>query len=240
MLRRTAADWKEVPMPMQVPIQNTGKPELIELPNVCPRCCHAMEPTVAATWMTRTQRVQVALRCGSRACGEMFLAEYDQGPGGRPWYLIRTVPENPERTVLPERVKQLSPEFASIFVQAEAAEALGLDRVAGGAYRKALEFLVSDYCVSVHPEALATIERMELSAVIQAYLPAGRVKECSQRSAWLKGDWTHYLKRWKPHDLADLKALIEVTVAWVQQELLAGHFLRSDGVAQPTKPALSR
>ena len=119
----------------------------------------------------------------------------------------------------------LSPSFVRIFTQAQAAEDHGLDEIAGPGYRKALEFLIKDYAISIapNPEAVEEIKRLRLQPVIAKYLSGDKLPVVSTRAAWLGNDEVHYERRWVGKDLADLKRLISATIHFIAMERLVAN-----------------
>jgi len=57
-------------------------------------------------------------------------------------------PNPPQPVPFSNYITDVSPSFADIYNQANAAECYGLDQIAGMGYRKSLEFLIKDYLIS--------------------------------------------------------------------------------------------
>jgi hypothetical protein len=112
-----------------------------------------------------------------------------------------------------------------VFVQASAAEQYQLAQVAGPGCRKSLEFLVKDYCISVHPDKRDTIMATLLGPCIQTYVDDQNIKDCARMAAWLGNDETHYERRWVDKDISDLKTLIELTTNWIRNHVLTRRYL---------------
>lgn len=51
------------------------------------------------------------------------------------------------------------------------------------------------------------------------------VKTTAERAAWIGNDETHYARRWEDKDLDDLKTLIELTVHWIEMEIMTKKML---------------
>ncbi|WP_158787947.1 DUF4145 domain-containing protein [Granulicella sp. L46] len=124
-------------------------------------------------------------------------------------------------TTQPKLVAEISPSFANIYGQAEAAEAQPLSEIAGVGYRRALEFLVKDYLISQYEDekAKADIRGLFLGRCIEKYVKNENVKLVAKRAAWLGNDETHYVRLWEGKDIKDLKNLIALTVSWIEMEL---------------------
>jgi len=48
-----------------------------------------------------------------------------------------------------------------------------------------------------------------------------RVRQMATRAVWLGNDEVHYLRKWEGADLQDLKALMTLTVDWIEMEELS-------------------
>ena len=101
--------------------------------------------------------VQVIYRCPRTTCGSHFIIQYeayrnDRGNGYQEYYFReRTFPRIPKPLKISERVSALSPDFVRISNQANEADTHSLNEITGIGYRKALEFLIKDYCIHKKP-----------------------------------------------------------------------------------------
>ncbi|NEZ46512.1 DUF4145 domain-containing protein [Clostridium niameyense] len=105
-----------------------------------------------------------------------------------------------------------------IFKQAQIAENLNLYQICGMGYRKALEFLIKDYCIKNCPDSKERIESQFLNKVINEYIKDSNMKECAKRATWLGNDETHYIRKWENKDINDLKKLIQLTMNYILNE----------------------
>jgi len=134
----------------------------------------------------------------------------------------RSVPVEAKPVAVSATVVDVSPSFVRISSQARLAEENGLDEIAGPGYRKALEFLIKDYAISLQTDeaAKAEIKRIQLGNVITKFLDGDKLPIVSKRAAWLGNDETHYERRWTGKDLDDLKNLISAVEHFVAMEVL--------------------
>ncbi len=93
--------------------------------------------------------------------------------------------------------------------------------------------LVKDFCISQRPADEAVIRAKPLSSCIRDFVDNGRVKECAERATWLGNDETHYERRWKTHDIEDLKGLIGLTMHWIVAVVTTNRFMTE----MPTSPS---
>jgi hypothetical protein len=161
------------------------------------------------------------LQCPRLECGHFFVARYVRFGGGSSLFKLSTcIPLNIEDALCPTEVKTLSPSFYDIYNQAHKAEKSEFVLVAGPGYRKALEFLIKDYAISLQPTSADDIKKIELGPCIQKYMKNEMVRETAKRAVWLGNDETHYSRRWDDKDLQDLKNLLALVIVTIQSELL--------------------
>ena len=133
-------------------------------------------------------------------------------------------------TAFPVTINALSPDFVSIFNQAERAESHNLTRICGVGYRKALEFLVKDYAIHCQPQDQDKIASMSLSQCIDKYIGDSRIKTLAKAATWLGNDEAHYLRKFEGYELDSLKNFIQAATAFIHFELqvqAADEFLAS-------------
>ena len=100
------------------------------------------------------------------------------------------------------------------------------NEIAGVGYRKALEFLIKDYCIHKTPEKSDIIKRTNLGSVIENFVEDTNIKNCAKRATWLGNDETHYTKKWEDRDISDLKILIKLSCGWINSNLLTEKYLQ--------------
>lgn len=198
---------------------------LDQFPDKCPVCNRHVKPLFLSAHLVSMgfRPLHVAFICPAADCSSMFIGVY------RVWkspadnsitnlsqtQLLRHVAE----VKFPDAIQAISPQFCTIYNQALQAEENKLDQVCGPGYRKALEYLVKDYLLTykfkedtkAHEAALRT----QLGTCIDRYVEEERIKAVAKRAAWLGNDETHYYRKWTDKDIVDLKALISMTVSWM-------------------------
>ena len=206
--------------------------------DVCPVCAHAVEPKVLTSVFAGRPGVngtslEISFQCIRPSCLKMFVGIYrqtqinQQGNEYGNYMLTETIPKLVVPQSVPEEVTAVSERFATIYNQASEAETLGLDEVAGIGYRKALEFLIKDFCISKNPEDEDAIKTKLLGRVIHEHVEDINIKSCAERAAWLGNDETHYVRRWEDKDIEDLKILIELTLGWVRNSILTDQYMQN-------------
>jgi hypothetical protein len=202
------------------------------VPDTCPICHHGIEPRdvapkVAAIGEANAiSSLQFVMRCPRTSCGSYFIAVYEQTrlPSKTIYYYTRSFPKTFKPVGFDDAIKTLSPAFVDIYNQAIQAEALGLKEITGVGLRKALEFLIKDYCIAKKADKAEEIKKTFLAKCIAEHISDANIRKCAERATWLGNDETHYVRVWEEHDLSDLKTLIRLTVNWVTNELLTEQY----------------
>ena len=206
-------------------------------PDICPICHHAIEPKYLTAILTgqpdnKNTYLHIAFQCTYRDCSKMFIGIYKrisfnaQGKAVGSFYFQKAVPQSYTKPIIPDEIIELSLSFVKIFEQSKAAESFNLDEITGVGYRKALEFLIKDYCIYKNKEKENEIKTSFLGKVINEYVDDVNIKACAKRAVWLGNDETHYVKKWEEKDLKDLKILIELTIGWIRNNLLTEKYMQ--------------
>lgn len=199
--------------------------DVSQYPDKCPHCHHSIKAEVVLSAINNAEDIiDIVFSCPRYECSRISIAVYTRDTtnlievllGYRLRYLE---PMNPIDPIFSEHMAKVSPQYVEIFTQASKAEVFGLGEIAGVGYRKALEFLVKDYCITKNPGKEEEIKSKMLGAVIDNYVDNQNVKQCAKRAAWLGNDETHYVRKWVEKDINDLKGVIKLVVAWIEQEI---------------------
>ena len=219
---------------MRVDIDNVRYP-YSSIPDTCPLCHHGIYPKLIGTNAIKKGShmgdiLQILLRCPRQECQKAFIATYWQGRDLRGaleknFSLRNTSPYSSKEPAIPEEVKKLSGNFVEIYSQAHTAEHYGLNQIAGVGYRKSLEFLVKDYCISKNPNKEQEIKAKFLGTCVKDFVDDANIKECAKRAAWLGNDESHYVRKWEDKEIKDLKILLELTMAWIRNNVLTAQYL---------------
>lgn len=195
-------------------------------PDCCPVCKVSARPLRQTTVAISKSKsfVEVVYRCPREECAGLFIAQYILG-GASHYNLQRTFPSVSSSHTPSEEVTSISTAFGKIYNQALDAENLGLTEIAGMGFRKALEFLIKDYCISKNPGKEEAIKKTLLGPCIQNFVTDPNIKACSERATWLGNDETHYTRQWESHDIEDLKRLVRLTENWISNEVATANYL---------------
>lgn len=131
--------------------------------------------------------------------------------------------------VIKEKLENISqelqdefPDFFEIYLQSEIAEKENLNQIAGMGYRKALEFLVTDYLLK-YPVVDVTEDWLKnphttLGNKISK-IPNTRMQTLAKATSFLGNDETHYTRRHPEHDIESMKAFIRVLLSEIENEI---------------------
>ena len=161
-----------------------------------------------------TTLVQAVFLCP--ACKNLFIGYYENT--GREARLQSVGPVRAKVHTFP-LLESVSPQFVRIYNQAVAAEGAGLSEVSGLGYRKALEFLIKDFCIARDPSSAEAIKREFLGVVIKTRIDNPKVRLAAEKVAWLGNDEAHYVRKWEAHDIEHLKTLLRITSNGISEQL---------------------
>lgn len=194
-------------------------------PGACPLCHFAIAPThVTDEWYRDNSSCRhLAIFYTCPHCFRPFVAHFtDDSPMNNCMSPVLDYcgPELYSAQQFEANIAGLSPQFVKIYNQALEAESRQLDEIAGIGYRKALEFLVKDYCKHTHPEKGTEIERLPLGKCISDYIENRSITTLASRAVWIGNDETHYTRKHEDRDIADMKRFIQAMVHYIGMELV--------------------
>lgn len=192
-------------------------------PNTCPYC-HSMIIPKEHHGEESKFHIEILFTCPNLLCMRSFIGYYTRNAkevGRTPMHLYEySSPGEPQEKVFADVIKNLSSQFTKIYNEAYFAEQHNLMEICGVGYRKALEFLIKDYAIYLHPDKAERIKKTALAQVISDFVTSANVKNVASRAAWLGNDETHYVRKWETLDVQHLKDLINLTVHWIESEEL--------------------
>ena len=192
-----------------------------ETPNICPECKCGIEP-VFVGGCVNDKELTVQYYCN--ACKHSFIARYQFDHHSQTSFFKDTYPNRYKARVFSENLEALSPQFCSIYNQALQAEELHLSEICGLGYRKALEFLIKDFCILLHPDDEEAIKNNHrIDEVIRHYLSAyQQITDISRVSFWFGNDEAHYTRQYNEDNLKNLKLYIDALIYTIQSVLVYG------------------
>lgn len=211
-------------MSQYVHIGNTGAGLNVDFRQIeCPNChvCHMPHPLIG--YQESDLEILILASCTNPKCGYKYILHLSEDN----IYSFPQLLDLPSAASMEfdKYVSELSPSFCEICNQSYQAEQMGLKQVAGVGYRKSLEFLVKDYLISINSENAEQIKANPLMKCI-GDIDNKNIKEVAKRATWLGNDETHYVRKWEEKDLNDLKALVRLTMRWVNDEIQTNQLLK--------------
>jgi hypothetical protein len=212
-------------MDIQVTNSTGGKKNLKidKYPNTCP-FCHKSIDALKYEGFENDNNVEIVYRCPNEECKKIFIGYYEEilDNNTNKWIfsLTKTMTGVIKERDFSEDIQSISTTFIEIYNQSITAENSGLNHICGIGLRKALEFLIKDYLIKKHPDKKAEIVNKLLGNCINDYIENPNVKSMSKRATWLGNDQTHYTKKWEDKDIKDLKLLIDISLHWMEMEVL--------------------
>lgn len=189
--------------------------DLNTVPIKCPYCHNHQIPSMYGSYLANDHNYFIFCSCTNSECKACFTVLYDNFENK-----FRNIKQSKlQKSVFDKIIEEVSPSFCEIYNQAYAAEQMDLDQVCGVGYRKALEFLIKDYLISLNPDKEDKIKNKLLGNCIKDDVTDTNIKIVSERAAWLGNDETHYVRKWDGKDVSHLKGLINLCLHWIEAEI---------------------
>ncbi len=194
----------------------------------CPICNSKISP-IYLYGKALFNKSKFSLFCECPSCGKTFTAFYDSLTNNKYNNMSEynasdlgyIAPIFPETKIFDEKISNLSPNFVETYNQSLSAEKYNLTQISGMGYRKALEFLIKDYCIYKNPDKKDEILNTFLGNCINTYIDDDKVKNITKVSVWLGNDETHYIKKFEDKDINDLKRFIDTSLYFILYNLNA-------------------
>lgn len=207
----------------------------------CPQCDVLQRPLFHNALYANGK---VYLLCYCEDCKNTYIAEYEckRRTNSTENYdlndFITAYPSDKKHSHFDNSINSLSPMFVKIYDQSLTANSFGLDEIAGMGFRKALEFLVKDYAISLFPSEKDKIEKMHLSDTIDRinYQP---ITDIAKPCIKVLNDETHYFRKFEKVEVENINKLILAIVGILSAKFIASEIVipnsdNSDASTPPT------
>lgn len=194
--------------------------EDIKFPDFCPICGKNTNPTFLYGH-TNDDESKYMTAVFQDSCGGVFLGFYQNY--NNQYILQGTLPRYSPKKLFSDDIQRLFPDFVEIYHQSEEAENYKLTRICGMGYRKAIEFLVKDYCRMLDPNSNDSILKETLIKSIER-LDNPLMVKLANKCRLLGNDETHIVTRYA-EGVKELKLFISSLVNTVQSQLDAEKML---------------
>jgi hypothetical protein len=205
-------------------LTKSGTASISGLTDYCPYCFKSITPNIIYGYHKSNRKLDVFLSCPDKDCLCSFVGEYESSSSSTYYFTNKLTKGNIKSETFNQIISDVSFNFVTIYNQAFFAEQMDLLEICGVGYRKALEFLIKEYCILKNPAKKELIEKSMLAKCIADYIDDSRIKMVAKRATWLGNDETHYIKKWEGKNLEDLKTLIKLTIHWIEMEKLTENF----------------
>ncbi|EOS7926194.1 hypothetical protein AB1I58_08360 [Enterococcus hirae] len=200
----------------------------LEIPRICAHCKNTGEQVYingVELPKKNSANTETLLTTACQFCGEVSLHFFnDEFPGSKHLFSIPPLTSTIDLDTMniSSNIINKFPDFIKILKQAKEAERANLDQLAGMGYRKALEFLVTDFLLE-YPQNNISEEWIKnpttsLSNKI-ANLPNERIKVLSKAISFIGNDETHYSKRHPEHDVESIKMFLKTLISDIENEI---------------------
>lgn len=176
---------------------------------------------------------QILYKCNNPKCWTYIIEEWVYVPIDRIWTSEFTpysyFPKRPLDFNFSQypQISTISPLFINYYNQARHCDQLWYKDVAWPWYRKALEFLIKDFAISIVPNDTEKIKNMNLQLCIKTYLDNKILNSVSEKAYWVANDQTHYYTKWEDKDIETLKELIKLTIHHIESDIQSREILSS-------------
>ncbi len=183
-------------------------------PSVCPYCGLAVK--FIARGGFKSQETLITFECPH--CNKLISALYNDTD----YKPLNIYPPQPTQLAkIPEEILDISPEFKKIYIQASTAESNNLKELAALAYRRALEFLVKDFCIHKYPTSKDAIIKEHLSASIKRLEDISPImNDIANKIRLIGNDYTHYQSKLN-YTPSDMKKYINILIPFIQGSILS-------------------
>lgn len=192
----------------------------IRFPDVCPVCHKQVYPKFIYGHFDSTDRNGITCLF-SCSCGNIFMSKYENEHYDNAARYIGSVPDGFDEIEFSDGISKLSPNFVKIYNQAAHAETLDLNLICGMGYRKAIEYLVKDFCVSKSPADKDKILGENLASSVNRLDNPG-LHDLAKACKDLGNDETHVIVKYD-EGLPELKNYISGLISYIELDLLVQH-----------------
>ncbi len=166
-------------------------------------------------------------------CHKLFVSLHNMYDGNVAQYYRdishQVFPYSQSDLIVSEELKQVSPKFEDLYLQAYKAKTYGLKDIYGMALRKAFEWLVKDYALYLFPEAEDLIAAKKLAGCIDAYIDNPRIKHLATSCRLIGNNETHWKNSNSPEDLELLEKVLDAVIYYIQTEIVVAKAIDYNG-----------
>lgn len=179
----------------------------------------------------------VLTKCADCECVTVRYFEDEQDSNGwnederHNFYESSTIPSFNE-TDFSELIKTKYPNFVKIYSQSQEAEDQGLNLICGMGYRKALEFLITDYLIENKPDLEEKLKKPNVFLSKKINMLPEKMQNLARVMSWIGNDETHVIKQNDDLSIEDMKNFMASFVVYIEMQ---EQFNRAEQIAKRSK-----
>lgn len=144
----------------------------------------------------------------------------EEGNGVRTYQSDKSVPSLLKNSELSDYIKNEFPKFCAIYEQAKSAEEYELDLITGMAYRKSIEFLVSEYLLKFEQDSDID-EKWVSSPKVSLGQKIGKINDeklqtLAKAISWIGNDETHFSRQNPEYNVDSMKGFIHALIGTIE------------------------
>lgn len=161
--------------------------------------------------------------CGSTSIHFLFVYNENHGADITHYISFKSIPSlETENLNFSNIIQKMFPSFCKIYIQSGKAENEELDQIAGMGYRKALEFLVTDYLIEYPVDGVSEdwLKNPNISLGNKiSKLPNVKIQKLAKAISFIGNDETHYSRRHPEYDVDSIKIFIRILISEIENEI---------------------
>lgn len=198
----------------------------IYMPTICPHCKRSGKQRFIHAFKTVGEfddydAILLSFCYACKSTAVHFLNGYLDQNDEWTYTSAKSIPAMGENITISDYISDEFPDFKKIYEQSVIAEESELDLIAGMGYRKAVEFLVSDYLIKFPEKSNGASKdwvknpKISLNQKIQK-ISDPRIQTVSKAIAWIGNDETHYTRRHEDKGINSMKTFIKALLALIE------------------------
>lgn len=141
---------------------------------------------------------------------------------GDHYFTEKSIPDLSSKQTFSETFQKKFPQFVEIYEQSQSAEDQELNLIAGMGYRKAVEFLVTDYLLQFVDKSIVTDDWINNPSTTFNQkinkIQDNRIKSVAKAISWIGNDETHTIRRNPDYDITNMKQFIRALISLIEYE----------------------
>ena len=211
---------------MKYTIAIDGRNVDFEISLICPYCSLSIVPQIisCSSVVESYDECCFILQCPS--CDKMFFAKFTYYDNKMMMFRYPSIyPTATPPLGIPHEIKDIYPEFYTLYQQSIIAEAHNLTEIMGMGYRKSLEFLVKAYVTKCFPDNENVISHEPLSHSI-ARIKVPKLQALAKAACWIGNDETHVERRHPEYGVPEMKTFIRALSYLIVSENVSDESLK--------------